>query len=408
MTAQQPIDGGVPAPSRRRPNILSNGGTTAGVADSTELEDLISFALRGDGAQTPDIRDQDVSQVLHRADELREKSYAVGVELLPYYAIAVLTDPAGTVLGEAQRTLASMDVAAVVDAVAELVRELTEELVVTCTARIAVGLHLAGPVDSRTGRVHFYGKHSPGDEASRPPFVWQEVPLGGLIERATGLPTAVENDANAFALYQRWFGAGRDVDKFALVLVRDGVGGSLFADGKLFDGPFEIGNLVVYPEGGRTCDCGNQGCLEVTAGGFGIAETAAVFADREISSAAQAAELAEEFSEAAHKVRSAFTAAGIAVAKALGFITTLVAPPRIILYGPSFMVEPGSKAADAFLREAFGFKHYVSHDAFRGCELVVTALRPYEGAQAAAIVALENCLGVTSAQARAPRDRHTE
>lgn len=368
--------------------------------DVAELERMIDRALSSvDGA--PDVVTADaVGRVLARADGLRDGPFAVGVELLPYRAVAVLTDAEGRRLADDQRALRSMAVDRVVADLAALVRDLVGEHLGDRlrSARVGLGLHLAGPVDAtKSGTVLFFGKNPPDRGPERPAFVWRNVPLGQLLRDATGLPTALENDANALAIYQQWFGVGREVSGFGLILLRDGVGGSLVVNDRLFDGPFEIGNLVVYPEGGRVCDCGNQGCLEVTAGGYGITETARIFADRDIDTAVQAAQLVEESTETGLKALDAFRAAGIAIAKGLGFVVTLVAPPRMVLYAAPFMVEPGTPAADAFLEEARKFKRYVSHEAFRDCELVIATLQPYEGAHAAALVALERCFDILPA-----------
>ena len=89
-------------------------------------------------------------------------------------------------------------------------------------------------------------------------------------------PVVVENDANAYAAYELWFGTGRELPRFAIVLIREGVGGSLVIGHQLFDGPMELGNLSVLPEKGRACDCGSIGCLETTGGIHGILESVAM------------------------------------------------------------------------------------------------------------------------------------
>jgi predicted NBD/HSP70 family sugar kinase len=341
-----------------------------------------------------------VHRVVDRVWELEHTRYAVGVELLPYRAVAVLCDESGARLGDTQCTVPVMTPDDVVRTVARLTRELvTEHLGFALpNPRVSIGLHLAGPVDARAGLVQYYHKRPYNRFGATPEFVWQNVPLAAMLTEATGLAAAVENDANSLAIYQQWFGAGRDVSGFGLILLRDGVGGSLVVNHQLFDGPFEIGNLVVYPEGGRTCDCGNEGCLEVTAGCDGVLSTARTFAETDIASAAEAAALVNGPEEAGLKVQDAFRAAGIAIAKGLGFVVTLVAPPRMVLYCPTFLAEAGTRAADTFLHEVRKFRRYVSHEAFRDCDLVVTPLRPFEGAHAGCLVALERCFGVGPGQ----------
>ena len=61
-------------------------------------------------------------------------------------------------------------------------------------------------------------------------------PLKSEIERLTGLPTTVLNDAHAAGQAERWLGAGADCDNFVCVTVGTGIGGAVFINGKLYQG----------------------------------------------------------------------------------------------------------------------------------------------------------------------------
>lgn len=107
---------------------------------------------------------------------------------------------------------------------------------------------------------------------------FSRLPVAEILSKVAPVPVAVENDANAGALGEKWFGAGQDCDDFAYVAVGTGVGGGLVLGGRLHLGARgvagEIGHCIVDPNGLR-CRCGSIGCLESMASGVGIPRLAA-------------------------------------------------------------------------------------------------------------------------------------
>ncbi|GAB7026076.1 ROK family protein [Geotalea toluenoxydans] len=89
--------------------------------------------------------------------------------------------------------------------------------------------------------------------------------LRQLICQATGLPTIVVNDANAWAWGEKCFGAGKGMASFLMLTLGTGVGSGLVLNDRLWTGvdgvAAEFGHATVEPEG-RLCRCGNHGCLE--------------------------------------------------------------------------------------------------------------------------------------------------
>jgi glucokinase len=97
------------------------------------------------------------------------------------------------------------------------------------------------------------------------------------IQKGTGLPVVIENDANVAALGERWQGAGNNADDVVFVTLGTGVGGGIIANGKLIQGQNgaagEIGHVTVDPNG-FMCTCGKRGCLETIASATGIVRVA--------------------------------------------------------------------------------------------------------------------------------------
>ncbi len=131
----------------------------------------------------------------------------------------------------------------------------------------ALGAGLPGIIDGMNGRVR---------ELSNVPG-WRDVPLAALLSEKTGLPSIIENDANAMA-YAEWrFGAGRDRANVICMTLGTGVGGGLILDGKLFRGSQlgagEIGQMIIEPHG-VPGHYGNFGALEKYVGNRQISERA--------------------------------------------------------------------------------------------------------------------------------------
>jgi glucokinase len=132
---------------------------------------------------------------------------------------------------------------------------------------VAIGLGAAGMIDIREGVVLF-----------SPNFPdWKQVPLARLISDQTGLPTFLDNDANAITYGEKWVGAAKDMNNFVCLTLGTGVGSGLVLDGRLWygchgSGP-EIGHMTIQPKG-RRCLCGNRGCLETLASARWLVKTA--------------------------------------------------------------------------------------------------------------------------------------
>jgi glucokinase len=128
----------------------------------------------------------------------------------------------------------------------------------------AVGISGGGPVDPQAGRI-----------LSIPNLKgWNDVPITRILGDRFSAPVLLENDANACALAEWQYGAGRGSQNLAFLTCSTGIGAGLIVDGRLIRGASslagEVGHLEIVP-GGLLCGCGRQGCLEAYASGAGIA-----------------------------------------------------------------------------------------------------------------------------------------
>jgi glucokinase len=118
--------------------------------------------------------------------------------------------------------------------------------------------HTAGVIVSATGLLHG----------------WAGTPVAQRLSTRLGLPVAVDNDGNAFALGEHLFGAGRGLSDVVYVAVGTGIGGAIVLGGRLRRSPHhtagELGHLSCDVASSRPCSCGSPGHLEAVASGPAI------------------------------------------------------------------------------------------------------------------------------------------
>ncbi|HEX7195816.1 MAG TPA: ROK family protein [Candidatus Limnocylindria bacterium] len=179
-----------------------------------------------------------------------------------------LATPDGRLLAEIRRPSdAHHGPDAMIDRIIGLSREVVADAGWSIDRLDAVGVGCGGPLDPWRGVIR-NALNLPG---------WIDIPLVTRLESAFGRPTFVDNDANAAALGEQRFGAGRGVRNLVYLTVSTGVGGGLVLDDRLYHGENgnggELGHISVQV-GGRPCHCGSSGCIETYCSGTNIAARA--------------------------------------------------------------------------------------------------------------------------------------
>jgi glucokinase len=156
---------------------------------------------------------------------------------------------------------------AIAAALSGVVADLRDELTRAGRPDLAgVGVGIAGLVD-RAGVLQF--------APNLPGVVGFDVATP--LRESTGLPIAVDNDANCATVAEHRAGAGRDADDVVLVTLGTGIGGGMILGGELQRGAAgfagEPGHMVVDPNG-PPCPCGRRGCWERYASGSGLGRLA--------------------------------------------------------------------------------------------------------------------------------------
>ena len=214
--------------------------------------------------------------------------------------------------------------------IVEAFRSLDEEI-------SAVGIGFGGPVDTGLGVV----------TKSHQVEGWEGFPLAEWIRSELGIPVvAVSNDADAAALGESLFGAGRGLSPVLYVNSGSGIGGGLVIDGKVYRGSgvgaIEIGHIIVEHYEPKT--------LEQIASGWSIAEGGRLWARREAEDGWESGGLLRLAGGDPDRVTAATVARAIreepdgpavnvlnrattAMGRALAHAVTLLAPRRVILGG---------------------------------------------------------------------------
>ncbi|MEE8389501.1 MAG: ROK family protein [Anaerolineae bacterium] len=193
--------------------------------------------------------------------------FIVGIDLGGTKISTALADGTGKIIAHDYReTHAIEGPEAVIGRMLDAARRVMAQAEVKATGVAAVGIGAPGPLDVEAGVV-VSPPNLPG---------WERVFLKRRIEAELGITTFLDNDANAAALGEHRFGAGRGTEHVIYVTVSTGIGGGLILGGKLYHGggmAGEIGHVTVVPYG-PLCGCGNRGCLEALASGTAIAREA--------------------------------------------------------------------------------------------------------------------------------------
>lgn len=148
----------------------------------------------------------------------------------------------------------------------ETIHRILQEKGLSTEDIIGIGVSCGGPLDSRRG-VIMNPPNLPG---------WDNIPIKQILEKEFGLPVALENDANACAVAEWKYGAGRGYDNVIFLTFGTGLGAGLILDGKLYRGSSDMAGEVghVRMERWGPVGYGKMGSFEGFCSGAGISQMA--------------------------------------------------------------------------------------------------------------------------------------
>ncbi|WP_377274458.1 ROK family protein [Peterkaempfera sp. SMS 1(5)a] len=309
-----------------------------------------------------------------------ERHLVVGLKIGPSLVSGVVTDLAAQVLARDEAPIADCTPATALAAASALTERLLRQVPDGRDRALGVGIGLGGHVDP-AGGVCLYSSL----------LDWDGVDVADPVSAATGLPVIANNDVNALAVAEHWFGHGRGADSFAVVTVGPGIGCGLVLGGELFCGSGgmagEFGHLPLDPAG-PMCSCGSRGCLESLAGDRAVLRHIHDAGLSGCATVGEAAALAREGSPMPRAVaRAAFAEAGTALGRGLAGLCNLLNVGKIVIAGE------GAVAYDLFgpaMTEAF-HSHAFS-DAARHCTVHVNPVRDDMWARGAACLVIREAV----------------
>lgn len=193
----------------------------------------------------------------------RSAAHAVGLHLDHNVITGVLTDLGGAKQSTAKRSIDRPSHAEGLELLVDVYRELVAAADVNPATILGIGLVSVGPLDISHGRV-LRAPYFPG---------WSDIPLRDELARALDQTVFFDNNATAAAVGEHFFGSAVNERDFLYVYLGFGVGGGIFADGRVHRGASlnagEFGHVIVEP-GGLPCSCGSRGCLETVASGLSL------------------------------------------------------------------------------------------------------------------------------------------
>jgi len=258
----------------------------------------------------------------------------IGMKLMADEVQGVTTDLRANVGARQTRRLSAIDPDAVVATIAELAKSLMRGKPEVTAMGIGVG-----------GLIDAYGV-----VRSAPFLKWSDVPLGQMVEAATGIPTIIENDLVAFTEYEHWFGAGRGLDRFAVVTLGAGIGyGLVIHDEIVRNDDFGIGLIGHWPLDpfGPVCSEGHRGCAKAVLTDAAIARSVSQASGRQLTYGA-ALDLAASREPAARRI---VDDAGRSLGRLLAAIANLTMPETIVIGGEGVgLASVAAEAVEAGLR----------------------------------------------------------
>lgn len=205
---------------------------------------------------------------------MKQKRYAVGIDIGGTKCAVILGDRMGTREDKdsfilEKRVFPTADYAGwekTVEHMAKLLEELLDKYGLKASELSGIGISCGGPLSSKK-RMIMSPPNLPG---------WDQVPIGQILEERFHVPVILENDANACAVAEWKYGAGKGCQNMIFLTFGTGLGAGLILDGKLYSGTNDMAGEVghVRLENYGPIGYGKAGAFEGFCSGGGISQLA--------------------------------------------------------------------------------------------------------------------------------------
>lgn len=308
----------------------------------------------------------------------------LGVDLGATHLTVVLMDLGGTILARRfERFDVAPDPVGTTRRMLALIEETTAEAAQPPATILGLGITIPAPLE--------------GEQLDRASGLilpaWAGYDLSAALQPELSLPLFIDNDANAGAIAEKWWGQGQPYRNLAYIKLGVGVGSGLILGDEIYRGSGgtagEIGHTTIDVDG-PPCRCGNRGCIESYVGAPAlIAEVKQRRQEQGLPSEGQSELTVEEIAAAAQAgdpiCAQVVRQAGAYLGTALANLINLLNPELIVLGGDLV-------AAEQMLLDAVyaSVGRHAMPKAITESDIVVSRLGPDAVAVGAATIAMQN------------------
>lgn len=224
----------------------------------------------------------------------------------------------------------------------ELARKITEALR-RCISKSGfpeekisgVGISIPGLVDSRSGTIRYM-----------PNYGWIDVNLREILQKKVSHPVFIDNDANTITIAEHWFGNGKGLDNFVVIVLENGIGAGYVLNGQMIRGKFgmagEFGHMSVDQDG-PLCRCGKMGCVEAYAGIYTIVKDALETVNSRMGKKSikdlSFSDVIKMAKDGNREIKKIFDRAGKMLGFGISQLVILLNPEKIIITGSGVLAE---------------------------------------------------------------------
>jgi N-acetylglucosamine repressor len=187
---------------------------------------------------------------------VKDSRYIIGLDLARKKFSGAIVNLRGEICYRVEQDIQGLDGEAALASVYAILDRLTSA---AYQPLVGIGIGTPGLVNTNDGVV-----------VNAVNLDWKDLSLARPLQEKYHLPVLVFNDSQATAMGEFTYGKNHASDNNLIVInARNGIGAGIIVNRQLFQGDGggagEIGHVVVVPEGGQLCRCGNRGCLETVA-----------------------------------------------------------------------------------------------------------------------------------------------
>lgn len=180
--------------------------------------------------------------------------YYIGVDIGGMTIKTGIVDKSGNIISKSAIETEKIPPKTQIEKVGEQITKLLQSSNLSFDDILGIGVGCPGAINGKRGIVGYSSN-----------LKWTDFHLKDELERVTGKPVRVANDADAATLGEVIFGSAKDYNTVIMLTLGTGVGGGIVIDKKLYEGTNgmvgELGHIVLRANG-VPCGCGRRGCFE--------------------------------------------------------------------------------------------------------------------------------------------------